>query len=71
MRATPTTIHNHPNQQEQPLLPDSDQREWPKPTQGELEGANQERRYELGLRMAVQLFGRADLDLPCPIELIR
>src|SRR5829696_8540 len=33
--------------EEQPLLPGSEQRDWPEPTQTELNSANQERHYEL------------------------
>jgi sortase A len=39
-------LEHQPIQQEQPL-PDSERRNWPKPSQGELESANRERRYEL------------------------
>ncbi|HEX5912394.1 MAG TPA: sortase, partial [Rubrobacter sp.] len=37
---------HRPIQQDQPL-PGSERRNWPKPTRGELESANRERRYEL------------------------
>jgi sortase A len=43
----PQPHHNQTDQQQQPLLSGSEQREWPKPTQRELQRANGERRYEL------------------------
>jgi sortase A len=38
---------HQPHQQEQPLLSSSEQRDWPEPTQGELNSANRERHYQL------------------------
>jgi sortase A len=38
--------HHHPQQQEQPL-PGSERRDWPEPTEGELQSANRARHYEL------------------------
>ncbi len=43
----PQPQQQHQSQQQEQLLPGSEQRRWPKPTQGELERANQERRYQL------------------------
>ena len=43
----PQPQQHQPQPQEQPLVPGSEQRDWPKPTQGELKSANQERHYEL------------------------
>jgi len=42
----PQPQQHQPHQQQQPL-PGSERRDWPKPTQGELQSANQERHYEL------------------------
>jgi sortase A len=43
----PQTQQHQTQQQEQPLLPGSERRGWPKPTQGELRNANAARHYEL------------------------
>jgi sortase A len=43
----PQPHHNQPHNQDKPLLPEAEQRQWPKPTQRELNTANSERRYEL------------------------
>jgi sortase A len=43
----PQPQQQHQTQPQEQPLPGSERRDWPKPTQGELERANQERRYEL------------------------
>jgi sortase A len=43
----PQSQQHQTQQQEQPLLPGSEQRGWPEPTQGELKSANRPRHYEL------------------------
>ena len=43
----PQPQKHQPYQQEEPLLPGTEERSWPEPTRGELENANRERRYEL------------------------
>jgi sortase A len=61
----PQPQQHHPHQQEQPL-PGSERRDWPEPTKGELESANQERHYELlpGAKMGLTIEAMGIYDVP-------